>query len=47
MCLYPALEIVSLKPMGDEGEVTTGVTVHNQNNDLVLSGQPSFLLRTA
>ena len=44
MCLYPALEIVSLKPMGDEGEVTTGLTDHNQNNDLVLSGQHTYLL---
>ncbi|CCA90737.1 MaoC family dehydratase [Novosphingobium sp. PP1Y] len=45
--LYPALEIAALKPLGDKGEVTTNVTVHNQNGELVLSGQHSYLLRTA
>ncbi|WP_348636288.1 hypothetical protein [Sphingomonas sp. LaA6.9] len=45
--LYSALEIVSLNPMGDIGEVTTNVTVHNQDGELVLSDQHSYLLRTA
>lgn len=45
--LYPALEIISLTPNGDTGEVTTSVTVHNQNGDLVLSGEHTYLLRTA
>ena len=45
--LYPALEIISLAPKGDVGEVTTAVTVHNQDGELVLSGQHSYLLKTA
>jgi acyl dehydratase len=44
--LYPALEIAALERMGDKGKVTTDVTVHNQNGELVLSGQHSYLLRT-
>jgi acyl dehydratase len=44
--LYPALEIVALERMGDKGKVSTDVTVHNQNDELVLSGQHSYLLRT-
>lgn len=45
--LYSALEIVSLTPMGDKGEVRTSVTVHNQRGELVLSGSHSYLLKTA
>lgn len=45
--LYSALEIVELVPMGDKGEVTTDVTVHNQKGELVLSGRHKYLLRTA
>jgi acyl dehydratase len=45
--LYPALEIVALEPAGDKGQVTTDVTVHNQRGELVLSGQHTYLLRTA
>ncbi|WBO21816.1 MaoC family dehydratase [Sphingomonas abietis] len=45
--LYSALEIVSLTPMGDRGEVKTDVTVHNQDGDLVLKGSHTYLLRTA
>lgn len=45
--LYSALEIVELKPLGDKGEVTTDVTVHNQKGELVLSGRHKYLLRTA
>jgi len=44
--LYSALEIIDLKPMGGQGEVTTAVTVHNQRGELVLSGQHKYLLRT-
>ena len=44
--LYPALEIAALEPLGDKGRVTTTVTVHNQNGELVLTGQHKYLLRT-
>jgi len=44
--LYPALEIASLTPLGDKGEVRTNVTVHNQKGELVLSGTHTYLLRT-
>lgn len=45
--LYSALEIVDLAPLGDKGAVTTDVTVHNQNGELVLSGRHKYLLKTA
>ncbi|MET3233576.1 MaoC family dehydratase [Paraburkholderia sp. 22099] len=45
--LFPALEIVELKPLGDKGTVGTKVTVHNQRGDLVLSGRHKYLLRTS
>jgi len=44
--LYSALEIVQLRPLGEKGEVTTAVTVHNQDGVLVLSGQHKYLLKT-
>jgi acyl dehydratase len=44
--LFPALEIAALEPMGEKGQVTTNVTVHNQRGDLVLSGTHKYLLRT-
>lgn len=44
--LYSALEIVDLKPLDGKGEVTTNVTIHNQNGALVLSGMHKYLLRT-
>ncbi|MFM0592818.1 MULTISPECIES: MaoC family dehydratase [Paraburkholderia] len=44
--LFSALEIVALEPVGDKGQVTTAVTVHNQRGELVLSGQHKYLLRT-
>ncbi|MGW4773036.1 hypothetical protein ACWEO2_34000 [Nocardia sp. NPDC004278] len=34
----------SLTPEGDNGLVTTQVTVHNQRGDLVLSGNHTYLL---
>ena len=44
--LYSALEIVDLKPLDGRGEVTTNVTIHNQDGALVLSGMHKYLLRT-
>ena len=44
--LYPALEIVELSTEGSNGIVTTSVTVFNQRNELVLSGQHKYLLKT-
>src|ERR1700678_3730722 len=44
--LYPALEIVELFTEGSNGIVTTSVTVFNQRNELVLSGQHKYLLKT-
>jgi acyl dehydratase len=44
--LYSALEIVDLKPLEGKGEVTTNVTIHNQDGALVLSGTHKYLLRT-
>jgi acyl dehydratase len=44
--LYSALEIVDLKPLNGKGEVTTNVTIHNQDGALVLSGMHKYLLRT-
>jgi acyl dehydratase len=44
--LYSALEIVDLKPLDGKGEVTTNVTIHNQDGALVLSGMHKYLLRT-
>jgi acyl dehydratase len=43
--LYSALEIVNLERKGSDGVVTTAVTVHNQRNELVLSGQHKYLLK--
>jgi acyl dehydratase len=45
--LYSALEIVELTDLGEEGLVTTSVTVFNQHNELVLSGQHKYLLKAA
>jgi len=44
--LYPALEIVELSTEGSNGIVTASVTVFNQRNELVLSGQHKYLLKT-
>jgi acyl dehydratase len=43
--LYSALEIVALSPQGDNGQVTTRATVHNQRGEVVLSGEHKYLLR--
>lgn len=44
--LYSALEIAALEPRDGKGEVTTNVTVHNQDGVLVLAGTHKYLLRT-
>ena len=43
--LYPMLEIAALTPQRSTGVVTLGVTLHNQNGELVLSGEQKILLR--
>jgi acyl dehydratase len=43
--LYSALEIVDLSRDGENGVVTTSVTVFNQRRELVLSGQHKYLLK--
>ena len=43
--LYPTLEIAALAPQRSTGVVTLGVSVHNQNGELVLSGEQKILLR--
>ncbi len=43
--LYPALEIVGLTPQRTTGVVTVAVTMHNQRDELVLTGEQKYLLR--
>jgi acyl dehydratase len=43
--LYPMLEIAALTPQRTTGVVTLATTVHNQNGELVLSGEQKILLR--
>jgi acyl dehydratase len=43
--LYPSLTIADLKPQRTTGVVTVAVTVHNQKNELVLTGEQKYLLR--
>lgn len=43
--LYPALEIVELKPQRTTGVVTVRSTVHNQRGELVMDGVQRYLLR--
>ena len=43
--LYPMLEIAALTPQRSTGVVTLRVSVHNQNGELVLSGEQKILLR--
>ena len=45
--LYPQLAITGLAPHGDVGQVTTRVTIHNQDGQLVLDGEHTYLLKTA
>lgn len=43
--LYPALEIVELKPQRTTGVVRMRSTIHNQKGELVLEGEQAYLLR--
>jgi acyl dehydratase len=43
--LYPSLVVAALTPQRTTGVVTIAVTVHNQKNELVLSGEQKYLLR--
>lgn len=43
--LYSQLEITGLQPLDDVGRVTAAVTVHDQHDELVLSGEHTYLLR--
>ena len=43
--LYPMLEISALTPQRSTGVVTLAATVHNQNGELVLTGEQKILLR--
>ena len=43
--LYPMLEIAALMPQRSTGVVTLKATVHNQNGELVLTGEQKILLR--
>jgi acyl dehydratase len=43
--LYPSLTIAALQPQRTTGVVSVAVTVHNQKNELVLSGEQKYLLR--
>jgi acyl dehydratase len=43
--LYPGLAIAALTPQRTTGVVTVAVTVHNQHNELVLTGEQKYLLK--
>ena len=43
--LYPSLSIAALTPQRTTGVVTVASAVHNQKNELVLSGEQKYLLR--
>src|SRR5438034_57707 len=43
--LYPSLVVAALAPQRTTGVVTIAVTVHNQKNELVLSGEQKYLLK--
>ena len=43
--LYPSLEVAALTPQRTTGVVTVAVSVHNQKNELVLTGEQKYLLR--
>jgi acyl dehydratase len=43
--LYPSLAIAALTPQRTTGVVTVAVTVHNQKDELVLSGEQKYLLK--
>jgi acyl dehydratase len=43
--LYPAIEITSLEKQNTTGLVTTAISIFNQRNDLVLSGEHKYTLK--
>jgi acyl dehydratase len=43
--LYPSLVVAALSPQRTTGVVTVSVTVHNQRDELVLSGEQKYLLK--
>jgi len=43
--LYPALAITTLVPQRTTGIVVMAATIHNQNSELVLTGEHKYLLR--
>jgi acyl dehydratase len=43
--LYPALAITALIPQRTTGVVIMAATIHNQNSELVLTGEHKYLLR--
>ena len=43
--LYPALTITALIPQRTTGVVVMAATIHNQNGELVLTGEHKYLLR--
>ncbi len=43
--LYPELEIVEVKPGKTTGVLVMRATVHNQDGELVMEGEHSYLLR--
>ena len=43
--LYPALTVAALTPQRTTGVVTVAVTIHNQKNELVLTGEQKYLLK--
>ena len=43
--LYPALAITTLIPQRTTGIVVMASTIHNQNGDLVLTGEHKYLLK--
>jgi len=45
--LYPALEIVALDRDGNDGIVTTAISIFNQRQEMVLSGHHKYLLSLA
>jgi acyl dehydratase len=45
--LYPSIKITELTPIGGNGLVTAAITVFNQREELVLSGEHKYLLKAA
>ncbi len=43
--LYPELKVIDLKPGNTTGVVTLGSTIHNQRDELCMTGEMKFLLK--